>query len=327
MSTTFSGHTTRSTGEVICSVASTWRAKTSRGSVSAARVFCLPPPCTTATRRSPTACPSGATRENAHSASTPARVTAPTAQRRSQRAERATPTTPTASTTPMAHTTRATWPRGAAAWLMAVVARGTPPNGNVQRAASASTRAPGRAIQRAHGPGRAARDHGAGDPDVGAEHRDGHRVAGEGHVLHPQHRRPQPRHAEQPGHARSATRPGGRRGAGPRGRRRRRPGATTPTGAPTRPGRARPARRPRPRPPWGGSGGGRGRARPPMMAAPSPRGVVPPGRARRCHRRAQAAPAARRSRRRSTTSRTVSTTKKTATAVPAMVAPAAVSKW
>ena len=61
-SMTFSGQTTRSTGSVIWRVAARWRSNTSRGSVSAARVPCGPPPCTKATvSESPVSWPDGAT--------------------------------------------------------------------------------------------------------------------------------------------------------------------------------------------------------------------------------------------------------------------------
>ena len=103
---------------------------------------------------------------------------APPAQRqlRSHAADSATPPTPTKKTTPMAHSTRATCPSGAAAWLMARVARGTPPNGKV-RAASARVKAPGSASQRSTMRGPARHGH-AGDPDVGAEDQHRRRVPG-----------------------------------------------------------------------------------------------------------------------------------------------------
>ena len=98
----------------------------------------------------PMSWPDGAITPTLHASTVAA--SAPPAQRqlRSHAAERATPPTPTKNTTPMAHSTRATWPSGAAAWLMAVVARGTPPKGKVQRAASARVKAPGTASQRTH---------------------------------------------------------------------------------------------------------------------------------------------------------------------------------
>ena len=50
----------------------------------------------------------------------------------------------------MALPSRAVWPSGAAAWLWASVARGTPPNGQFHRSSSPTTTAPGSASQR-HG--------------------------------------------------------------------------------------------------------------------------------------------------------------------------------
>ena len=147
-STTFSGHRTRSTGGTIISLAFRCRSKTSRESVSSARVPWGPPPWTRATSSVPMSWPEGATSDTPIMTATPASEPTATRQLRSHAADSATPMTPTRKTTPMAHTTRAVWASGAAAWLMAVVASGTPPKGKVHRAASASVNAAGTASHR-----------------------------------------------------------------------------------------------------------------------------------------------------------------------------------
>ena len=127
-----------------------WRSNTSRASVSAARVRCGPPPCTSATRSGPTSWPRGATRARPHEHDERRAAMPPaTRQSRSHAADRATPPATTSTTTRYAPSSRAVWPSGAAAWLMARLPSGTPPNGKVQRATSASRNAPGSASQRA----------------------------------------------------------------------------------------------------------------------------------------------------------------------------------
>ena len=143
-------------------MASRCRSVTSRGGTSRALVPCSPPPCTAATLRiSPVADPRGAI---AASTTTTAITPSPIAACGAERTERPSPAVDRATWRPMSTSdmpswnttqvsritppTRTTPTSGPPTCDMPIVARGTPPNGNENRSASASVCAAGRPITR-----------------------------------------------------------------------------------------------------------------------------------------------------------------------------------
>ena len=152
--TTFSGHTTRSTGASTNWLAATWFANTCAAPVGVARVRWGPPPWTRATSRVPTVVPVGATAVRtvaaANSPATTAIVVAeaPSALRPSARADSPTPMATVRATSRRGPATRTTGARGPPACPIAMVARGTPPNGTVHRTSSARVTVPTRPRRR-----------------------------------------------------------------------------------------------------------------------------------------------------------------------------------